>query len=119
MEGGDAAGGIIGLLFMLIYIGILIAIIASAWIVFSKAGEPGFMAIIPIVNVFFLAKIAGKPMWWGLLTFIPLIGIIFGIIILLGLAEKFGKGAGFAVGLIFLPFIFFPILAFGDAQYQG
>lgn len=40
------------------------------------------------------------------------------IIVSIRIANAFGKGAGFAVGLIFLPFIFFPILAFGDAEYQ-
>jgi hypothetical protein len=35
------------------------------------------------------------------------------------LAKSFGKGALFTLGLVFLPFIFFPVLAFGDAEYKG
>jgi len=35
------------------------------------------------------------------------------------LAKSFGKGDGFAAGLILRGFIFFPILAFGSSQYQG
>jgi len=34
------------------------------------------------------------------------------------LAKVFGNGRGFTAGLIFLPLIFYPILAFGDSQYQ-
>jgi len=52
------------------------------------------------------------------LCFIPFVNFVIAIIMYLAFAEKFGKGAGFAMGLVFLPFIFFPILAFGDAQYQ-
>ena len=57
--------------------------------------------------------------WWIILFFIPFINAIASILVNLALAEKFGKGAGFAVGLIFLPFIFYPILAFGNATYKG
>ncbi|MEI6647847.1 MAG: DUF5684 domain-containing protein [bacterium] len=49
---------------------------------------------------------------------IPLVNIVIAILAAIGLANKFGKGGGFAAGLIFLPFIFYPILAFGAAEYQ-
>lgn len=42
-----------------------------------------------------------------------------GVIVALGLAERFGKGMGFGLGLAFLPFIVYPILAFGDSAYSG
>ena len=66
-----------------------------------------------------MVQMAGKPVWWFLLLCIPVIGIVFGIIIAIGIAENFGKTAGFGIGLAFLGFIFWPILGFGDAQYQG
>jgi hypothetical protein len=53
-----------------------------------------------------------------LLYFIPVVNIVIAIIATVGLAKNFGKGTGFAVGLILLGFIFLPILAWGDAQYQ-
>ena len=46
-------------------------------------------------------------------------GIIGGVMISVGIANSFGKGTGFALGLIFIPIIFYPLLGFGDAQYQG
>jgi Family of unknown function (DUF5684) len=106
-------------IFWIIYFGVLALIIVSMWKVFSKAGEPGWAAIIPIYNVIVFLKIAGKPGWWFILLIIPLVGLIVGILALVSFAERFGKGAGFVIGLLLLPFVFWPILAFGDAQYLG
>ena len=83
---------------------------------FSKAGKPGWGSIIPIYNVILLMEIAGRPVWWFLLLFIPVVGLVVAIIAYLDVARKFGKGAGFGIGLVLLPFIFFPILGFGSAQ---
>ena len=74
--------------------------------------------MIPIYNIYLMLKIAGKPGWWLLLFFIPFVNFVIAIIALVGFAKNFGKGGAFAVGLIFLPIVFYPILAFGDAQYQ-
>src|SRR6266404_2056789 len=76
-------------------------------------------AIIPIVNSYFLCKVAGRPGWWLILLFIPFVNLIIWIILCIDIAKAFGKGAGFGIGLLLLPFIFFPILGFGSAQYQG
>ena len=65
-----------------------------------------------------LLEIIGKPIWWFVMFFILCVGIIFAVLVYIALAERFGQGAGFAVGLVLLPFIFFPILGFGSAQYQ-
>lgn len=109
------AGGIIP---MIISLAIFIAFIAGVWKTFVKAGKPGWASIIPIYNLIVMLEIAGKPIWWIILLLIPLVNIIFGIIVYIDLAKNFGKGLGFALGLIFLSFIFFPILGFGDAKYQ-
>jgi Family of unknown function (DUF5684) len=104
-----------------IVVGLLIGVvmIAAMWKVFTKAGKPGWAAIIPIYNIIVLLNISGKPTWWIVLFLIPLVSLVFAILTYVALAERFGKGGGFAVGLIFLGFIFFPILGFGSAQYRG
>ena len=112
-------GAIIALLFFAIELVILVAIIAGVWKTFVKAGKPGWAAIIPIYNLIVLLQIADKPLWWIILFIIPLVNIVMAILVGIAVAEKFGKGAGFGVGLSLLGFIFFPILGFGDAQYQG
>ena len=96
---------------------VAVAVIAGVWKVFTKAGQPGWAAIIPIYNAYVLLKIAQKPGWWRILLFIPIVNIVVGILALAALARNFGKGAGFVVGLIILPIIFYPILGFGDAKY--
>jgi hypothetical protein len=104
---------------IVLYVVLIVVIFASLWKVFTKAGEPGWAGIIPIYNYMVMARISGKPDWYGLLVLVPCVGIIFAFIILIELAKSFGKGAGFGIGLALLGFIFFPILAFSDAEYIG
>ena len=66
-----------------------------------------------------MLQIVGKPIWWVVFLFIPFVNLIIMIILSIELAKCFGKGGGFAAGLILLPIIFYPILAFGSAEYQG
>jgi len=103
---------------MLCWLVVVLLTIIGMWKVFVKAGKPGWAAIIPIYNIIVLLEITGKPIWWFILMLIPLVGFIVYIIVLIELAKRFGKGVGFAIGLLFLPFVFFPILGFGDAQYH-
>lgn len=109
------AGGI----FALVWLVVILLILAALWKIFSKAGKPGWAAIIPIYNYFVQLQIVGRPLWWFILLLIPFVNIIIGIIILNDLSKSFGKGPGFTVGLLLLPIIFFPILGFGKATYQG
>lgn len=74
-------------------------------------------AIVPIYNAYVFLQIAGKPGWWLVLLLIPIVNLVVGIIAMLSFCKNFGKGGGFAAGMIFLPIIFYPILAFGDAAY--
>ena len=66
-----------------------------------------------------LLEIAGKPIWWILLLFIPVVNLVISILVCIAVAQKFGKSSGFGVGLALLGFVFYPILGFGDAKYQG
>jgi hypothetical protein len=102
-------------------IGLLVAllVIVAMWKVFAKAGEPGWASIIPIYNIYIWCKIVGRPWWWILLMLIPFVNFIVAIILCIDLSKSFGKGVGFGLGLAFLGIIFFPILGFGSAQYQG
>ncbi len=102
-------------------IGLLIALllIVAMWKVFTKAGQPGWASIIPIYNIYIWCKIVGRPAWWIILLLIPFVNFIIGIILCIDMAKSFGKGAGFGLGLALLGFIFWPILGFGSAQYQG
>ena len=110
--------------FLIFYFGISIFFLVAYWKLFTKAGEPGWAIIVPIYNVIVMLKIAGKPWWW---IFMPLIGIIplvgwivamvFSVLVMHGISTNFGKDSGFTVGLVLLPIVFIPILAFGSAEY--
>jgi hypothetical protein len=119
MESTDyvaASGGVGGLIFSLV---IFVIMIAAMWRIFTKAGEEGWKAIIPIYNIVVLLKIVGRPWWWLVLMLIPIVNIVVGIVVMNDLSKSFGHGVGFTLGLIFLPFIFYLVLAFGSSQYHG
>jgi Family of unknown function (DUF5684) len=115
----SSSGNAPGPVFWICEAALILLIVASMWKVFSKAGQPGWVAIIPIYNIYVMCKVAGRPGWWLLLMLIPFVNLIVAIILNVDIAKRFGKGIGFAIGMILLPFIFWPILGFGSAQYQG
>lgn len=106
---------IVGILLIVV---LVIIVIAGMWKMFEKAGQPGWACIVPIYNSVILLKIACRPIWWILLMLIPFVSIIVVIVVYADIAKNFGKGVGFALGMIFLSPIFIPILGFGSAQYE-
>src|SRR5437867_4183182 len=102
-----------------IILAVIVVLIVSFWKVFEKAGHPGWACLISFYNLYILIKIAGRPGWWLILFFIPLVNFVIAIIVAIDVAKNFGKGAGFGIGLFFLGFIFYPILAFSEAQYSA
>lgn len=116
MQCGNGAGGSFAFLIALV---ISVFIIVAMWRVFTKAGQPGWGCLIPFYNVYLMLKIAGKPGWWLVFFFIPVINLVVQIVMTIDIARNFGRSGWFAAGLIFLPIIFFPILAFGESVYIG
>lgn len=116
--------GILGALFGGVYCicwGIfLLVVVVGLWKVYTKADQPGWSAIIPIYNIYVLTKIIGRPGWWVILIFIPIVNVIVSIIMAIDLAKSFGKDAAYGVLLLWLfNVIGYLILGFGDAEYQG
>ncbi len=107
-----------GILFIL-PLAIVVFYIAAGWKIYQKAGQPGWASIIPIYGAYILLKIVGKPGWWLLLYFIPLVNIVYFVWTYNMLSKSFGKDEGFTVGLLLLGFVFWPILGFGSAKYLG
>lgn len=105
--------------FWIVFAAFMIFFITASWKVFTKAGQPGWAAIIPIYNIYIMTKIGGKPGYWTVLCLIPLLNLIFVIWLYNMISKSFGKDEGFTVGLILLGFIFWPILGFGNAKYLG
>ncbi len=101
------------------YVLALAVYIAATWKIFAKAGEPGWAALVPFYNLYVLFKITwgqGSRFW---LLLIPVYNIVLLIQTYIKLAAVFGKGGGFAAGLIFLSPVFMLILAFGNCRYSA
>lgn len=111
-----AAGSIV---YTLVVLAIAIVVLVGLWKVFEKAGKPGWAAIVPLYNCYCLFEMTFGTGWLFLLMFVPCVGAIMMIIMWVKLAMAFDKGVGFGIGILFLPFIFVPMLGFGDAQYVG
>lgn len=123
-------------------------IVISRWVVFQKAGQAGWASIIPIYDTFVQLRIIQRPTWWGYLllglsliqvvltlmqdgstdtaeflqlmsSIATIIAFVFSVRITHGLSRSFGRSLGFTLGLLFLPYIFYPILAFGSSTYRA
>jgi uncharacterized membrane protein YhaH (DUF805 family) len=94
-----------------------VVMIAAMWRIFSKAGRPGWAAIIPIYNTIVLLDVAGKPWWWIILFFIPLVNFIVALVVIYELAQSFGYGLGMFLVLLFFSPIGILWLGFGPAEY--
>jgi hypothetical protein len=110
---------------LIVYIAILVFMIVSWWILFKKAGQPGWAILIPIYNFLIILRVASRPWWWVfaiLLPIIPIVGALLLLVVMIfvfhGISKNFGQGAGFTVGLVLLSVVFVPILAFGDYQWK-
>lgn len=109
-----------GVAAILLWVAIVYAIVVIPyWVIFTKAGQPGWPALIPIYSTYILLKVVGRPGWWLLLFLIPLVNVVIYIIMLNDLSKSFGHGVGFTLGLIFLSIIFLYVLAFGSSTYRG
>ena len=98
---------------------ISVLLIAAMWMIFKKAGKPGWAAIVPFYNIYVMYEITWGSGWRFLMLLIPFYNIILAIQTQVKLAKAFGKSGGFAVGLIFLPYVFNPILGFDGSTYLG
>jgi hypothetical protein len=118
--GPNNAGVIIFLVaFYAVVLGIGVLMIVSLWKIFEKANRPGWAAIIPIYNTYVMLEICGRPGWWLILMFIPFVSFVIAIILFMDLAKMFGQSGAFAIGLLFLPFIFFRFWGSGQLDISG
>ncbi|MGW6447031.1 DUF5684 domain-containing protein [Lentzea sp. NPDC055074] len=115
----NAAAAVSGVFLVISLIFAVIGIIIM-WKVNTKAGQPGWAAIIPIYNIYVWLKIAGRPGWWLILMLIPFVNIVISVIVSIDIAKSFAKDTVFGVvGLWLFSLIGYAILAFGSAQYRG
>ena len=110
--------GWLGGVFWVFWLIWLVLILVAGWKMYVKAGQQGWVSLIPIINILGLLKIVHRPWWWILLMLIPFVNFVVAIIIMLDLAKAFGHGVGMALLLILLTPIGYLMLGFGGSQYQ-
>ncbi len=124
LSGLFAAGAVVLVIMFLVQV----LMIISYWMIFEKAKQPGWAILIPIYNIIVMLRMGSLHWAFVFLIFagiIPIVGALgvfafFGIILPLRIAKNFGQSGGFAVGLILLPVVFLPMLAFKkDIQWTG
>ena len=115
-QAAERAGAAASGMTTLIMVALILLSIAAMWKVFERAGEPGWAALVPIYNLYVMTKVAQVSWLWILAMIIPVLNIIAAFVIGIGIAKRFGKGTGYGIGLTLLPFIFYPMLAWGDAE---
>ena len=98
----------------LVFMGVMCA---ALWKIYAKAGEAGWKSLIPIYNTVVFLRITGRPWWWMFMLIIPIVNLFFFIALCIDLARAFGKGGGYAAGLLLLTPIYLMALGFGQAQY--
>lgn len=127
------------ILYALVTVAVVVLMIVSYWKIFTMAGQSGWKIFIPVYNSYIMYKICWKPLWFFILLGVPVLSGIISCVtdaVWLGgiisspvpvirlmktikLSRVFGHGVGFAIGLFFLPVVFYPILAFVDPEYIG
>lgn len=112
-----AAVGAISAGYIVFALALIVVSLIGMWKVFTKAGKPGWAAIVPFYNAYCLFEMTFGNGWLFLLCFVPCVGTVMMVILCFKLAQAFGKGIGFGLGLLFFDFIFMMILGFGDAEY--
>ena len=114
----DDSSGLFSGIWWFVVLAWFVLLLVAGWKVYAKAGQHGWVALIPIINVLGLLKIVHRPWWWILLMLIPIVNFVIWIILMLDLAKAFGHGVGMALVLIFLTGIGYLVLGFGGSQYQ-
>jgi len=112
----DTDVGVIPMIFGLL---IMILVLGSFWVLFAKAGKPGWAAIIPIYNLIVYLQIINKPIWMIILFFIPFVNIIAGLYFNYLFIRAYGNGIVMFILSLFVPFIVYPYLAYGGSKYVG
>lgn len=118
---GDGAGIFMAIFFVFLLIAIIIGIltIVGLWKMFTKAGKPGWAAIVPIYNMVIMFEIVGRPGWWVLLLFIPVVNVVIACVLAIDLARSYGKSTVFGVLTFLFPPIMYMILGFDSSTYVG
>ena len=102
---------------------ILLYCAMATWKIFEKAGRKSWEGLVPVYNIIIWLKIIKKPWWWLIILLIPGFSqVLMFMAMNVSMGRMFGKfSAKDTLMQIFVPFIYFPMIAFGKEElvYQG
>ena len=106
--------------YLLVWGAVTIPGVLLGWLgVFPKAGLPRWAALVPVYNVYLLVVgVARLSVLWFVLLWIPAVQVVAALLVNVEVARRFGRSEGFGVGLAMVGFVFYPLIGYGDAQYQ-
>ncbi len=119
---------------LVLQLAIIVIIFGSMYKIFEKAGLEGIKGLIPIYNAFIFITVIGKIAKLGdielgnekdgikigaLLILVPFVNIYLMYLASVNVAKSFGKTNEFAIGMVLLPMVFLPLLAFTDVKYSN
>lgn len=118
-DDGSAASAAASLPITLLSVVLGVLTIIALWKIFTKAGEHGWAAIVPLYNAYVEFRVAGFNPWLFLLLLIPIVNVVMVILVAVRIGTAFGKSLVWSIFLlILLPVIGLLILGFGSATYD-
>ncbi len=97
----------------------IIVMVPSLWLTFEKARQPGWACLVPLYNLYLLCRMGGRPGWWLALLLLPVVNLVVLFVVLHGVSRAFGFGAGMTLLQFFFPFVAYPMLGFGKAEFTA
>lgn len=103
--------------YFFIVLAIVIGLIAVEWILFERAGEPGWKVLVPFYGSFIMHKIAfgEDSKWYWFLILVP--GYSF--YMQYSFTRAYGYSNGMAILSVFFPTVLSIVMVLQDAPYGG
>ena len=116
-DSADTGSLVLSTFFLVFGIVWFVLVLVAGWKMYTKAAQPGWVSLIPFLNIFGLLKIVHRPLWWFVLFLIPFVNLVVFVIVMNDLSKSFGRGLGTTLLLFFLTPIGYLVLGFGDDAY--
>ena len=110
------------MIFLVLIVGMYVYFSLCLYLIAKKLNVPSpWTAWVPIVNIWTLLQAAGKPCWWVLLFFVPLVGFIVIVYVWMCIVENLGrnKWLGLLILIPIVSLVYIGVLAFSKQEQQA
>lgn len=109
-----------GLLLLVTAVGYLVTAVPLAAL-FAKTGVERWKAWVPVLNTYTWLRLGGQNGNWAWAALVPYGALATNVFLYIGMhrtGRAFGKGAGFLVLGVLLPWLWLAVLGFGRCEYR-